>query len=764
MPMFEWLSPWMINPALAACTGAVASPVLIHLLSRRRYRTVRWAAMEFLLEAWRRHHRRVRMEQLILLALRCLAMLLLALMVARPFFRPASLGPILGATGRTERVFLLDDSFSMAYRSAPGASVFGRARLAVGRLCRQLADESPGDSLTVLRLSDPRRAVLSAAALDDDTLVQLNERLEALAPSAAAADLPGAIAAVADLLRSGAAQAGSAVYLVTDLQRRDFPAPTSANGGIAEPLVKLSEAGRPVHLTLVDVGVEGAANVAVTSLRAGQPQLVAGVPARFDAAVSNFSSRPVEGIELGIELSDHNLPPVTLQRILPGQTVPTKLDVPFPRSGPDFLRVRLLGDPARHGGLGMDDSRLAAVEVVSALQVLVVDGEPSEDPYRDEVHLLKTALRPAGRVDSGIEVTVIHEHELEAVEWSRYAAVVIANVPRLGAAALHGLEEFARGGGGVIVFGGDQVDAAHYNEHLFRDGVGLLPVTLGDVSQASAAAEPASIADWDTTHPVLRPFTEQLAAVLAQVRINAFLRVVLPVGPASAPATAPSTPEGRPAMSPVVILARLNDADRSPIILTRGFGRGVVFFVTTSADLEWNDWAANFSFMPLMQELVQSAARPMEAAGHAVVHAPLVCRVEADAVRPAGIVRPPSYPVEPPLPVAARPQSPTESAFVVERPDKPGLWQFELRTRDDRPVLRNAAVNPDPTESDLARATPIELERAMGRMKFEYLRDLSLPAADAAALRHEWWWPLLIAAMVVLMAEHAMARWFGGRG
>src|SRR5437870_4457082 len=110
--MMPWLSTWMFHPALAAGAAAVASPILIHLLSRRRFRRVRWAAIEFLLQAHNKNRRRVKMEQIILLALRCLAILLLALMVARPFIRPGIAATLLGSAPRTERIIVLDDSYS----------------------------------------------------------------------------------------------------------------------------------------------------------------------------------------------------------------------------------------------------------------------------------------------------------------------------------------------------------------------------------------------------------------------------------------------------------------------------------------------------------------------------------------------------------------------------------------------------------------------------------------------------------------------------
>ena len=73
-----------LNPLLLWALPLAAVPVIIHILNRRRFQKVPWAAMEFLLKAMKRNRKRLRMEQWIVRALRVLAVLLLALLVARP--------------------------------------------------------------------------------------------------------------------------------------------------------------------------------------------------------------------------------------------------------------------------------------------------------------------------------------------------------------------------------------------------------------------------------------------------------------------------------------------------------------------------------------------------------------------------------------------------------------------------------------------------------------------------------------------------------
>src|SRR5213595_2036699 len=74
-----------ITPAFfAAGIGLASIPIIIHILNRRRYKTVQWAAMEFLLRAMKKNRRRLKFEQWLLLATRCAVLILAATALARP--------------------------------------------------------------------------------------------------------------------------------------------------------------------------------------------------------------------------------------------------------------------------------------------------------------------------------------------------------------------------------------------------------------------------------------------------------------------------------------------------------------------------------------------------------------------------------------------------------------------------------------------------------------------------------------------------------
>ena len=108
-----------LNPWLLAGMGAIAAPIVIHMLMRRKVQRIKWAAMRFLQVVVQRNEQRLRVEDLLLLLLRCLLLMLLAVALARPAFRAAGMGGMggmggIGSGGGARTVVIaLDNSYSM---------------------------------------------------------------------------------------------------------------------------------------------------------------------------------------------------------------------------------------------------------------------------------------------------------------------------------------------------------------------------------------------------------------------------------------------------------------------------------------------------------------------------------------------------------------------------------------------------------------------------------------------------------------------------
>src|SRR5258708_5544817 len=114
----------LIHLGFLAAGLAVAVPIIIHLLFRQKTRTLPIGSVRFLHQVVREHRRRRRVRQWLLLALRMLAVLLLALLFARPY-RDESLRRGL----EQEVVLLIDRSASMQAHGAARKTAFDRALL-----------------------------------------------------------------------------------------------------------------------------------------------------------------------------------------------------------------------------------------------------------------------------------------------------------------------------------------------------------------------------------------------------------------------------------------------------------------------------------------------------------------------------------------------------------------------------------------------------------------------------------------------------------
>ncbi len=108
-----------------AIAGAIAAsaPVIIHLLNRRRFRTVQWAAMDFLRQAVQRNRRILQIRDLVLLLLRTAALLLFGLALARPFFQRGE--SAFDPDSPLHVALVVDNSLSMGYQQllASGSSM-----------------------------------------------------------------------------------------------------------------------------------------------------------------------------------------------------------------------------------------------------------------------------------------------------------------------------------------------------------------------------------------------------------------------------------------------------------------------------------------------------------------------------------------------------------------------------------------------------------------------------------------------------------------
>src|SRR5215469_15412598 len=207
-------------PMAGAAAALISVPIIIHILNRRRFKTVTWAAMEFLMRAMRKNRRRLEFEQWLLLATRCALVFLLGMALARPMgCEQSSLARVAGRTGLD--VIVIDNSYSMAYQAdRPGAKThLDQAKRIAEGLISQF---TPGGESVVLitaagpvHPSGPDKSLFKIGY----DLQQARDAVNLIRQSYGGTDLPGALRLALQVGREETREQNKNLYILTDSTR-----------------------------------------------------------------------------------------------------------------------------------------------------------------------------------------------------------------------------------------------------------------------------------------------------------------------------------------------------------------------------------------------------------------------------------------------------------------------------------------------------------------------------------------------------------------
>ncbi len=131
---------------------------------------------------------------------------------------------------------------------------------------------------------------------------------------------------------------------------------------------------------------------------------------------------------------------------------------------------------------------------------------------------------------------VVSESQLSRRDLAPYDAVVLCNVAQFTQPEATALDDFLKQGGGVVIFGGDQVIADNYNRLLYAGGKGFLPASVGATIGDPSKKEGFSFNPLGYRHPIVSEFQDQsdpVIAGLAQTITYQYQKLTLPKGSAA---------------------------------------------------------------------------------------------------------------------------------------------------------------------------------------------------------------------------------------
>ena len=696
---------------------AAAIPIIIHLLSKRKYQEVPWAAVKFLLAAVQKNARRVRVEQLLLLLVRVMILVLLALALADPIVSGLSQLGSSGTRGQNHYVLVIDASYSMAYTES-GESRFEAAR----RMARELVDSSvQGDGFTLVLMSNPPRVVIAEPTSDKRNVLSEIDGLELLHTDAR---LEQTLAEVASIVtkakRDYPRLPVTKVCLFSDLGQN-----TWSEVGSPECRQITSELAEQASLVLLDLGNDTAANRAVVRLQSSESLASIGRELTFRAELQDFN-QSASGHLVDWYVDDRPMAQSSVSGSSDGHAQ-ADFRYRFETPGEHIVEARL-----QHDSLTVDDHRWLSVPVRESIRVLCIEGR-----FEAARHVA-IALAPEESINR-VQVDVKPEGALLELATDDYDCIFLCNVGRFGSEEAFVLNAYLKKGGGVVVFPGDQVQPESYNESL-AGKVQVLPARLGALNDDSQYAfDPL-----DYRHPIIAPFRGHERSGLLTTPVWTYYRL-----------------EPLHREHSVVALA-FNNGDPAMVTATIERGRSILFATAASPNslnrnvqppTPWTAFSTWPSFPPLIQETLIFAISGRAESRNGIVGQPLEAYAPPQAANaPVTIIGPSGQKEKVRLM-----HSPNGSRWSFPNTLSSGVYEAEYVSGSDKQWY---AVNVDTAESDLTRFDPQLLPN-------QFVREVNAGEAGGTALpvsgRSELFRYLLFGVLGLVLTETFLGWFFGSR-
>ena len=553
----QFLHPWFLLGL-----GAAALPVIIHLVFTMRARVVDFPSLRFLRQVDRQVTRWRRIQELLLLALRVLALLLLALALAGPVWKPS--GGAAGSPG-IAAVIVLDDSYSMGLRDAEG-SLFSRGR-ALARAV--LGTLKPGDAAAVL--TSGREPKLTR---DPESLAIA---LDGLEPGSGDGTLRPLVEAALKLLRSAEA-AQRELYIISDFQRR------------AADLAGLDWRLPSLGVVLVPVASARRDNLTVEALEPLSPFATTSAPFRVRVAVAN---RGPEGTGKSLKIRvDDRVAAEPMLFVPGGASTAVAADLALDRAGWATITAELDDD-----AVAADNQRRLCVEVRPSLRVLFVRPEAAGPLSRS--FYLEKAINPGGAADTGVHASACDPGKVDELDLANYAVVfLVETVPD--ADTVRRLRARVEAGGGLVIVVDPDAEPGGFNDLLASEGaddVPLAPARLaGSIGHERDPQSYQGLRDVDVQHPLFSRLRRGGAPVDWGAAV--FFR--------AARVDVPDRSRAR-------VLARFTAG--SPAIVEHRVGAGRVVLVASSLHADTTTFPLRVGFVPFVHGLVAHLAAPERSEG-----------------------------------------------------------------------------------------------------------------------------------------------------
>lgn len=576
------MSALILNPALLAGLLGIGLPVLAHLLSRRKFDVVQWGAMQFLNPS-RKTRRRLRLEELLLLLIRMAAIVLVVLALCR--FSVSS-GMLLGykSAGSRDVVLVIDGSNSMG-RSDGLTSLHNKA---IRRAQAFLETLQAGDTVAIIDARDTAIRVVESA-ISDRSLA--HDKLDEIPPAAGAGNLQLASEEAVSLL-GRCSNATREVVVFTDRQRVGWSVMEETSWQRFDEILNFPTVRPKVWVVDVSKGLGPLRqNVSTGQVDVSRDLTVPGFPVSFQVPIHNAGTAAVN-VPVQILINGQRL--AGMDSIV---TVPADSETVFSRSirfssiGTNILGVRI---SLPQDAVEVDNASFAAVQVTSAIPVLLVESSKSSRRSKQNTFFAKLALTAPENKAPWILARTVQAADVTPGDLDDVTAVVLPDISELPEGLPKAIRMFAAAGNGVLIALGPNSSPENF-ETLYEQS-GIFPgLKLNRIRQANpSAAVPTTVAPYSIESGWLNRFKERKGAALMTAPFEKWWLVEQHAAPDEAGESSATVP-AKPAT-----VAQLTSGD--PLLLQVPCGRGTILLMTTNISADWNSLPTTPDYVPFLNE------------------------------------------------------------------------------------------------------------------------------------------------------------------
>ena len=643
----------------------VSVPIVIHLWSRRQKLDIKWAAMELLKKAMVARSRQVRMEDRLLMFLRCLTLLLIALALLRPLLENSSVKD----SGGAGIIIGIDASFSMAHGEP------ARFEKALVKAREILSTISEGDPVSIVLMSSKPEILFRRNSYDPGSFTAVLEK------SAKVSSYPLNMERNLEVLLELSKELKSAArecYIITDAQVSDWEALSEQSRTTFQDL---SEAARVV---ITPVKVTKNDNLALTSFNYSSGSLQKDCSARFSASVLNTGSETEEGASVEFFVNGKLKARKELGSLDAGQTGVASFYTTFDVSGDTPLTARLSKDSMKS-----DNERHVIARIRSSVRVLCIDGDANDSTEKDAkgAFFAIRALRlKYSEEQAPIKVTHIDTDSLYGEKLNNYDVIMMFNVADVSKDLAMRIQQFVENGGGLMTFLGDKVDPTAYNEKFAVNNKPVLPVQLLEKSKHQDPTTGWQITSTQSGHALSKVVRKLPADLVSGARFHTSFSGKLLDGAESL----------------------LNLDNGQPLLISSRDGRVLVF--TSSADRSWNNFPVNPLFMILLQQAATMLSNSAELTD-GIVGEPTTMLLPGRLMGEDAELKDPSGEVEPVKVTVVD----GATAYVLS-PNSPGVYNIPANSSKSGASI---AANVETKESSVRTANADSLKSWLGDLPVE---------------------------------------------